>query len=93
MHGPVPQPESCSGSKAGLFAACSDAAAAHLRERVREAASAHDEPDMRLWLGLRAFFAFVAEHRREWQVLYPDGPLESGPTAAPGSGRARPWPS
>lgn len=70
------------GSKDGLFAACGEAAAVLLRERVRGAAAAQDvPPDERLWRGLLEVFAFIGEHRDLWFVFVPAG-------AGPAQGQA-----
>ncbi|SFC54736.1 TetR/AcrR family transcriptional regulator [Streptomyces aidingensis] len=59
------------GSKEGLFIACIRRESERLRSAFREAAEAGgDSPETRLWAGLRAFFAFVTEHRDSWVVLY-----------------------
>jgi AcrR family transcriptional regulator len=59
-------------SKEGLFAACGEAAAALLGERVRAAAGRDDlAPDQRLWNGLVSVFEFIGEHRQLWFAFNP----------------------
>jgi AcrR family transcriptional regulator len=62
------------GSKEELFLACLHREGTRLMEAVASAVSPVDAPslppDEQLWRGLRAFFAFVAEHRGGWSVLY-----------------------
>ncbi len=58
------------GSKEGLFLACVRRESQRLATAFREAAQAGDSPEQRLWAGLGAFFAFVAEHRDSWVVLH-----------------------
>ncbi|HEX6388264.1 MAG TPA: helix-turn-helix domain-containing protein [Solirubrobacteraceae bacterium] len=59
-------------SKEGLFAACGEAAATLLGERVRAAAGRADlAPDMRLWRGLLSVFEFIGEHRELWFAFNP----------------------
>ncbi|WP_052850687.1 TetR/AcrR family transcriptional regulator [Streptomyces avicenniae] len=70
------------GSKEGLFIACVRREAGRLVAAFREAASAVDEPEERLWAGLSAFFAFVAERRASWLVLHRQVPEQSEAVAA-----------
>jgi AcrR family transcriptional regulator len=62
------------GSKEELFLACLHREGTRLMEAVASAVASADAPplppDEQLWRGLRAFFAFVAEHRGGWSVLY-----------------------
>jgi AcrR family transcriptional regulator len=62
------------GSKEELFLACLHREGTRLMEAVASAVAPADAPplppDEQLWRGLRAFFAFVAEHRGGWSVLY-----------------------
>ncbi|MDT0345917.1 TetR/AcrR family transcriptional regulator [Streptomyces litchfieldiae] len=62
------------GSKEGLFVACVRRESERLVAAFREAAQAGDSPERRLWAGLSAFFAFVAEHRGSWVVLHRQSP-------------------
>ncbi|MBB1244814.1 TetR/AcrR family transcriptional regulator [Streptomyces durbertensis] len=57
-------------SKEGLFIACLRREADRLVRAFQDAAREAGPPDQRLYAGLRAFFAFVAEHRDGWVVLY-----------------------
>jgi AcrR family transcriptional regulator len=62
-------------SKEGLFVACVRRESARLVAAVRGAAHrAGSSPERRLWAGLTAFFAFVAEHRDSWVVLHRQAP-------------------
>ncbi|MFR9721942.1 TetR/AcrR family transcriptional regulator [Streptomyces sp. MS19] len=70
------------GSKEGLFIACVRREAGRLVETFREAASSEDTPEERLWAGLSAFFAFVAERRDSWVVLHRQVPDQSEAVAA-----------
>lgn len=57
-------------SKEGLFIACLRREAERLVSAFQEAAHDASAPDQRLYAGLGAFFAFVAEHRDSWVVLH-----------------------
>ncbi|MEB3966610.1 TetR/AcrR family transcriptional regulator [Streptomyces kunmingensis] len=58
-------------SKEGLFLACLRREAERLVSAFQEAArGAGAAPELRLYAGLSAFFAFVAEHRDSWVVLH-----------------------
>ncbi|MFJ9035720.1 TetR/AcrR family transcriptional regulator [Streptomyces sp. NPDC102406] len=58
-------------SKEGLFLACLRREAKRLVAAFQEAArGAGTAPELRLYGGLSAFFAFVAEHRDSWVVLH-----------------------
>ncbi len=70
------------GSKEGLFIACIRREARRLVTTFREAASAKESPEERLWAGLGAFFAFVAERRDSWVVLHRQAPEQSETVAA-----------
>ncbi len=61
------------GSKEGLYRACVEASAADLAARVASSVTAHDVPIEQLRAGVTAWFAFAAEHRRAWEVLYAGG--------------------
>jgi AcrR family transcriptional regulator len=58
-------------SKEGLFLAClrreADRLVTAFQDAARDAGAA---PELRLYAGLSAFFAFVAEHRDSWVVLH-----------------------
>jgi AcrR family transcriptional regulator len=58
------------GSKEGLYRACVERTAGDLAERVTSAVTATDAPIDQLRAGVAAWFAFAAEHRRAWDVLY-----------------------
>jgi len=58
------------GSKEGLYRACVERTAADLAERVTAAVTTTDAPLEQLRAGVAAWFAFAAEHRRAWEVLY-----------------------
>ena len=58
------------GTKEELFIACMRREGDRLVAAVTEAAAEGTSPDDQLWRGLRAFFAFVTEHRDGWRVLY-----------------------
>ncbi|SEP86060.1 transcriptional regulator, TetR family [Streptomyces radiopugnans] len=57
-------------SKEGLFLACLRREAERLVAAFQGAARDVRTPELRLWAGLSAFFAFVAEHRDSWVVLH-----------------------
>ncbi|WAL95580.1 TetR/AcrR family transcriptional regulator [Streptomyces sp. Je 1-369] len=58
-------------SKEGLFLTCLRREADRLVGAFQGAATASGAtPELRLYAGLRAFFAFVAEHRDSWVVLH-----------------------
>jgi len=70
-------------SKEGLFAACGEAAAELLTERVREAASLRElPPDQRLWRGLVSVFTFIGDNRDLWFAFNPP----AGGSAPAGAG-------
>ena len=58
------------GTKEELFIACLHREATRLMENIVAAATPGLPPDEQLWRGLRAFFAFVGQHRDGWSVLY-----------------------
>lgn len=58
------------GSKEELFAACIRREADRLVAAIGGAVTAEETPERQLWEGLKAFFAYVAEHRDSWVVLY-----------------------
>ncbi|WP_059007453.1 TetR/AcrR family transcriptional regulator [Streptomyces specialis] len=66
------------GSKEGLFVACIRRESQRLAATFKDAAQAGGStPEQRLWAGLTAFFAFVAEHRDAWLVLHRQAPDQS----------------
>ena len=67
------------GSKEALFAACIRREAARLIAAVAQAAEPGLEPGEQLRRGLTAFFAFVAEHRDSWIVLYQQARAQGEP--------------
>lgn len=77
------------GTKDGLFAACVRREADRLLRSVQAAAGgAPDDPQSRLWLGLRAFFHALTTRREGWTVLYRQA--STGPFAAEvADGRSR----
>lgn len=58
------------GTKEELFVACMRRESERLIAAVTDAVASGQSSDDRLWRGLRAFFAFVADHRDGWRVLY-----------------------
>jgi AcrR family transcriptional regulator len=68
-------------SKEGLFIACAELATRELIAALEET-STSGPPDQRLWRGIRAFLSWVESNREGWRVLYPAGPVRSGPLAA-----------
>ncbi|WP_201776436.1 TetR/AcrR family transcriptional regulator [Streptacidiphilus carbonis] len=67
------------GSKEELFAACIRREADRLIEAVGQAAEPGLEAGEQLRRGLTAFFAFVAEHRESWIVLYQQARAQGEP--------------
>ena len=67
-------------SKEGLFLACVEQAAGKLVAALEEA-STSGPPDLRLWRGFVAFFGWVHSNREGWRILYPSGPVRTGPFA------------
>jgi AcrR family transcriptional regulator len=70
------------GSKEELFAACIRREADRLIARFAEAADPSLDPGDQLFRGLTAFFAFVAEHRDSWVVLYQQARAQGEPVVA-----------
>ncbi len=64
------------GSKEGLYAAYLQMTGRELVDKVRAPDTRGESPEVRLRAGLRAFLAYVKEHRAGWTVLH-------GETAAP----------
>jgi AcrR family transcriptional regulator len=58
------------GAKEDLFVACLHREGTRLMEAIAQAAEPDLPPDVQLWRGARAFFAFVGAHRDGWSVLY-----------------------
>jgi AcrR family transcriptional regulator len=59
------------GSKEETFSACVARESGRLVETIGAAITGEvADPAERLWVGLTAFFTFVAEHRSSWIVLY-----------------------
>jgi AcrR family transcriptional regulator len=58
------------GSKEGLYAAYVRMSGEGLLRTLRTAATREDPQDVRLRAGLRAFLAYVEEHRERWTVLH-----------------------
>ena len=67
------------GSKEALFAACIRREADRLIVAVAQAAEPGLETGEQLRRGLTAFFAFVAEHRDSWVVLYQQARAQGEP--------------
>ncbi|WP_231607738.1 TetR/AcrR family transcriptional regulator [Streptacidiphilus albus] len=67
------------GSKESLFAACIRREADRLIAAVAQAAEPGLETGEQLRRGLTAFFAFVAEHRESWIVLYQQARAQGEP--------------
>jgi AcrR family transcriptional regulator len=67
------------GSKESLFAACIRREADRLIAAVAQAAEPGLETGEQLRRGLTAFFAFVAEHRDSWVVLYQQARAQGEP--------------
>jgi AcrR family transcriptional regulator len=70
------------GSKEELFRSCVDAAATDLYGRVAQAVAATEGPEPQLRAGAMAFFAWTAEHRRSWGIMFADGGGEFARDAA-----------
>ena len=69
------------GNKERLYLACLEQAAGALVETLTRAAAEAASPADALRDGLRAFFAFVAEHRDRWRLLYDETLPASGEVA------------
>lgn len=67
------------GSKEELYRTCVGQAARELYERVEAAVIAASDPAAKVRAGGLAFFRFVAEHRRAWEIMLVGDP---GPFAA-----------
>jgi AcrR family transcriptional regulator len=72
-------------SKEGLFMACAELASSELIAAL-DSTSTSGSPEQRLWRGILAFLEWVDKNREGWRVLYPAGPIRTGPLA---SGLAR----
>lgn len=57
-------------SKETLFAACALRAWSGMGEAIRDAATRPGPPDVQLWRGIVAYFAFIEEHREIWRVMH-----------------------
>jgi AcrR family transcriptional regulator len=60
-------------SKQGLFLACVEHWTEQLMRTLREATPEKLPPDVRMWHGLLAVFAFIDENREAWALLNPRG--------------------
>ncbi|ACU53298.1 transcriptional regulator, TetR family [Acidimicrobium ferrooxidans DSM 10331] len=60
-------------SKRALFREVIDGAGAELARAIAEATRGVESPRVRLWSGIRAFFAFVHAHRAAYLVLFGPG--------------------
>jgi AcrR family transcriptional regulator len=69
------------GNKERLYLACLEEAAAALTRTLTAAAERAATPGDALRDGLRAFFAFVEEHRDRWRLLYDETLPASGAVA------------
>jgi AcrR family transcriptional regulator len=56
-------------SKEGLWRSCIAAARGRLFAAINDAVDTSASPDVQLWVGVQAFFAFVEEQRDSWSVL------------------------
>lgn len=70
------------GSKEGLYRACVERTAAALAEATAGAVAGEGTPGGQLRAGSLAFFEFVAQRRRTWQVLAASPALFAGDVAA-----------
>jgi len=61
-------------SKESLFLTCLRREEKRLVEAFQGAAKGASTPELRLWAGINAFFAFVAEHGDGWAVLHRQAP-------------------
>jgi len=68
-------------SKEGLFIACAELASSELIAAL-ESTSTTGPPEQRLWGGIRAFLEWVDKNREGWRILYPSGPIRTGPLAS-----------
>ncbi|MEX2193713.1 MAG: helix-turn-helix domain-containing protein [Thermoleophilaceae bacterium] len=75
------------GSKEELYRACVSRAAQELYERVEAAVIAAPDAAAKARAGGLAFFSFVAEHRRSWEVLFMGDPGRFAADAARIRGR------
>ena len=69
------------GSKDGLLAAVVVRIRSEMREAIEGALIGVTEPDQAMWVGLRAYFRFIADHLTAWSVLIAENAL-TGPIAA-----------
>jgi AcrR family transcriptional regulator len=69
------------GNKERLYLACLEQAGGALTERLTAATAQAGSPGDALRGGLRAFFAFVEEHRDGWRLLYDETLPASGQVA------------
>src|ERR1700712_3480430 len=76
------------GSKDGLLAAVVVRIRTEMRQAVEGSLEGVDEPDRALWVGLVAYFRFIAEHLTAWSVLIAENAL-AGPVAAEVEGTRR----
>lgn len=60
-------------SKQGLFLACVEYWTQELMRRLEQATPEDLPPDLRLWRGLLAIFAFIDENPAAWALLNPQG--------------------
>ena len=70
------------GSKEGLYLACIERAVRPMIEEMRAATVAEDEPDRRLWAGIRAFLGWVEDHREVWARFFLQASARGGAPAA-----------
>jgi AcrR family transcriptional regulator len=69
------------GSKEGLYLACIDRAARPMIERIRAAVLGESDPDRRLWVGTRAFLAWVEDNRDVWARFFLQATARGGAAA------------
>jgi AcrR family transcriptional regulator len=69
------------GSKDGIYLACLRRARSELDDRLASAVAPETDAEQRLRAGIGAYFSFVEEHGREWDVLFGGGMPKDGPAA------------
>jgi AcrR family transcriptional regulator len=68
------------GSKDGLLAAVVVRIRTEMRRVIEGSLVDVSEPDVAMWVGLRAYFRFISEHLTAWSVLIAENAL-TGPVA------------
>ncbi|WP_320671161.1 TetR/AcrR family transcriptional regulator [Patulibacter defluvii] len=69
------------GSKDGIYLACLRRARQQLEQQLAEAIDPDDDAEGQLRAGIDAYFRFVEDNGREWDVLFGNGMPVSGPAA------------